>query len=47
MSRHNRDHAEVSKDASRTKAEVNTTKQGDTANIKQNTTMPDFSREGG
>ena len=43
MSRHNRDHAEVSKDASRTKAEV----KGDTANIKQNTTIPDFSREGG
>jgi hypothetical protein len=32
------DNTEVSKDTSKTKGEVNTTEQGDTANIKQNTT---------
>ena len=32
------DKPQVSKDMARTKAEVNTAEQGDTANIKQNTT---------
>ena len=36
------DNAEVNKDASKTKAEVNTAEQGDTANIKQNTTNAGF-----
>jgi hypothetical protein len=36
------DNAEVSKDTSKTKGEVNTTEQGDTANIKQNTTNKGF-----
>jgi hypothetical protein len=36
------DHAEVSRDSSKTKAEVNTAEQGDTANIKQNTTNAGF-----
>jgi hypothetical protein len=36
------DHAEVSRDTSKTKAEVNTAEQGDTANIKQNTTNAGF-----
>jgi len=36
------DNAEVSKDMARTKAEVNTAEQGDTANIKQNTTNAGF-----
>ena len=36
------DNAEVSKDIARTKAEVNTAEQGDTANIKQNTTNAGF-----
>jgi hypothetical protein len=33
---------EVSKDASKTKGEVDTAEQGDTANIKQNTTNKGF-----
>jgi hypothetical protein len=36
------DNAEVSKDIAKTKAEVNTAEQGDTANIKQNTTNAGF-----
>jgi hypothetical protein len=40
------DNAEVSKDTAKTKAEVNTAEQGDTANIKQNTTNAVFSRDG-
>jgi hypothetical protein len=36
------DDAEVSKETSKTKAEVNTAEQGDTANIKQNTTNAGF-----
>jgi hypothetical protein len=36
------DKAQVSKDMARTKAEVNTAEQGDTANIKQNTTNAGF-----
>jgi hypothetical protein len=36
------DNVEVSKDTPRTKAEVNTDEQGDTANIKQNTTNAGF-----
>jgi hypothetical protein len=36
------DNAEVSKDMAKTKAEVNTAEQGDTANIKQNTTNAGF-----
>jgi hypothetical protein len=36
------DNTDVSKDASRAKAEVNTAEQGDTANIKQNTTNAGF-----
>jgi hypothetical protein len=33
---------EVGKDTSKTKREVNTAEQGDTANIKQNTTTAGF-----
>jgi hypothetical protein len=36
------DNAEVSKDMAKTKAEVNTAEQGDTANIKQTTTNAGF-----
>ena len=36
------DATEVSKDISKTKGEVNTAEQGDTANIKQNTTNAGF-----
>jgi hypothetical protein len=36
------DNTEVSKDIAKTKAEVNTAEQGDTANIKQNTTNAGF-----
>ncbi len=36
------DDSEVSKDTSKTKREVNTAEQGDTANIKQNTTNAGF-----
>jgi hypothetical protein len=36
------DNAEVNKDMAKTKAEVNTAEQGDTANIKQNTTNAGF-----
>jgi hypothetical protein len=36
------DNADVSKDMATTKAEVNTAEQGDTANIKQNTTNAGF-----
>jgi hypothetical protein len=36
------DKPQVSKDMARTKAEVNTAEQGDTANIKQNTTNAGF-----
>jgi hypothetical protein len=36
------DNAEVSKDMAKTKVEVNTAEQGDTANIKQNTTNAGF-----
>jgi hypothetical protein len=36
------DNAEVSKDMAKSKAEVNTAEQGDTANIKQNTTNAGF-----
>ena len=53
MSRHNEmppvppanrtgDDAKVSKDTSKKKGEVNTAEQGDTANIKQNTTNAGF-----
>jgi hypothetical protein len=37
-----RDNAEVSKDTSNTKDEVNIAEQGETANIKQNTTNAGF-----
>jgi hypothetical protein len=36
------DNTEVSKDTSHTKGEVNTAEQGDTADIKQNTTNAGF-----
>jgi hypothetical protein len=36
------DNAEVNKDESNIKGEVNTAEQGDTANIKQNTTNAGF-----
>jgi hypothetical protein len=36
------DNAEVSKDMAKTKAEVDTAEQGDTANVKQNTTNAGF-----
>jgi hypothetical protein len=36
------DKSEVSKDAAATHAEVNTAEQGDTANIRQNTTNKGF-----
>jgi hypothetical protein len=36
------DHSEVDKDVAKTKGEVNTAEQGDTANIKQNTTNAGF-----
>jgi hypothetical protein len=36
------DNTEVGKDTSKKKGEVNTTEQGDTANIKQNTTNAGF-----
>jgi hypothetical protein len=36
------DNAEVSKDIAKTRAEVNTAEQGNTANIKQNTTNAGF-----
>jgi len=36
------DNAEVSKDRSKKRAEVNTAEQGDTSNIKQNTTNAGF-----
>ena len=36
------DNAEVSKDTSKTKDEVNIAEQGETANIKQNTTNAGF-----
>jgi hypothetical protein len=36
------DDAKVSKDTSKKKGEVNTAEQGDTANIKQNTTNAGF-----
>jgi hypothetical protein len=36
------DNAEASKDMAKSKAEVNTAEQGDTANIKQNTTNAGF-----
>ena len=36
------DCAEVNKDTSRTTSDVNTAEQGDTANIKQNTTNAGF-----
>ena len=36
------DHTEVGKDAAKTKADVNAAEQGDTANIKQNTTNAGF-----
>jgi hypothetical protein len=40
------DNAEISKEMTKTKAEVNTAEQGDTANIKQNTTNAVSSRDG-
>jgi hypothetical protein len=36
------DNVEMNRDTSKTKAEVNTAEQGDTANIKQNTTNAGF-----
>jgi hypothetical protein len=36
------DNADVSKGMAKTKAEVNTAEQGDTANVKQNTTNAGF-----
>ena len=36
------DDAEANRDTSKTKAEVNTAEQGDTANIRQNTTNAGF-----
>jgi hypothetical protein len=36
------DNAEVGKDTSKTKGEANSAEQGDTANIKQNTTNAGF-----
>jgi hypothetical protein len=36
------DNAEASKDAPKTRGEVNTAEQGETANIKQNTTNAGF-----
>jgi len=36
------DNAEVGKDTAKTKAETNTAEQGDTANIRQNTTNAGF-----
>ena len=36
------DNADVSKDMAKTEAEVNTAEQGDTANMKQNTTNAGF-----
>jgi hypothetical protein len=36
------DSVEVNKDTSRTRSDVNTAEQGDTANIKQNTTNAGF-----
>jgi hypothetical protein len=36
------DHAEVNKHTAKRKGEVNTAEQGDTANIKQNTTNAGF-----
>jgi hypothetical protein len=36
------DNADVSKDMAKTRAEVNTAEQGNTANIKQNTTNAGF-----
>jgi hypothetical protein len=36
------DHSDVKKDAATAKVEVNTAEQGDTANIKQNTTNAGF-----
>jgi hypothetical protein len=39
---HKGDNTEVSKDTSKKRGEVNTAEQGDTANIKQNTTNAGF-----
>ena len=36
------DHSEMANDTSKTQADVNTLEQGDTANIKQNTTNKGF-----
>lgn len=36
------DNAEIVKDAPKARAEINTAEQGDTANIKQNTTNAGF-----
>jgi hypothetical protein len=36
------DNVEVNKDTSKTRTDVNTAEQGDTANIKQNTTNAGF-----
>ena len=36
------DNAEASRDTSKTRAEVNTAEQGDTANVRQNTTNAGF-----
>ena len=36
------DHSDVSKDVAKIKGEVNTAEQGETANIKQNTTNAGF-----
>ena len=36
------DNSEVSKDAAKSHAEINTAEQGDTANIRQNTTNKGF-----
>lgn len=41
------DKSDVSKDAAATPAEINAAEQGDTANIRQNTTNKGFFRGGG
>jgi hypothetical protein len=38
----NGDHSETANETAKTRAEVNTLEQGDTANIKQNTTNKGF-----
>jgi hypothetical protein len=38
----NGDHSEIANETAKTHAEVNTLEQGDTANIKQNTTNKGF-----